>query len=168
MEHHPTTLFTFDCAAEAEAFRSIDDRVMGGASQSSMRYVGDSCAKFYGVVRADFGGGFASVRASSLQIDGDRYTGVSLRVLGDGKRYKVRLLNTEAVDPPVFECAFLPATGEWSELLIPFGELIAVRRGQRLNPQPLFDPHSIAAIGLLISDKQFGEFSLLIDQISLY
>ena len=85
MQHPSTPLFTFDDSSEANLFQPVDDRVMGGASQSSLNFVGESCAEFCGVVRADFGGGFASVRASSMQINADGYNGILLRVTGDGK-----------------------------------------------------------------------------------
>ena len=70
-------LFTFATAAEAAAWQSIDDVVMGGVSQSRMEFVSPRGARFTGTVSLEHGGGCASVRAAGLALDLSDREGIS-------------------------------------------------------------------------------------------
>ena len=61
-------LFDFSDANCVQDWAAIDDRVMGGESQSRLRYDSRGHAVFEGVVSLERNGGFASVRS----IPGDR------------------------------------------------------------------------------------------------
>jgi hypothetical protein len=149
-------------------FQSIDDRVMGGVSKSSLQIREGIGAIFTGSVSAANGGGFASVRASGLVIDASKYQGILLKICGDGKSYKLTLLNQTHGDPPAYESRFTTLHSEDQQIQIAFADLEAVRRGQRVLSAPIFNRAHIQAIGFLISDKQYGSFSLMIESISLY
>jgi NADH dehydrogenase [ubiquinone] 1 alpha subcomplex assembly factor 1 len=161
-------LFDFAISGLPNPFQSIDDRIMGGISQSSLQIREGTGAIFTGNVSAANGGGFASVRASGLAIDASKYQGVLLKICGDGKIYKLRLLNQTLGDPPVYESRFETLNGEEQQIQLAFADLEAVRRGQRILSAPIFNRAHIQAIGFLISDKQYGSFSLTIESISLY
>jgi NADH dehydrogenase [ubiquinone] 1 alpha subcomplex assembly factor 1 len=54
-------LFDFTDANAANAWRAIDDRVMGGVSRSALRHDPAGHAVFEGTVSLERNGGFASV-----------------------------------------------------------------------------------------------------------
>jgi hypothetical protein len=82
-----------------DLFESFDDQIMGGISQSTLKpgTINDAsgepnCAVFSGVVRVE-GGGFVGNRMKLLAepLDLSPFTGLYLRVRGDGKVYKLNL-----------------------------------------------------------------------------
>ncbi len=82
-----------------DLFESFDDQIMGGISQSTLKpgtikdAGGDpNCAVFSGVVRVE-GGGFVGNRMKLLAepLDLSPFTGLYLKVRGDGKVYKLNL-----------------------------------------------------------------------------
>ena len=164
----PASLFEFVTVSEVEQFRAVDDRVMGGVSNSSLRSVGDSRALFSGVVSLENNGGFASVRATFACQDVSRQSGLSLRVRGDGKRYKLRLMNSERFDDVLYQVEFSTKGDEWQEENFAFSSFRPVWRGKEVANRPAFDAHNLCGLGFLISDKQVGSFSLLIDWIRTY
>ena len=93
-------LLTFsgpDLQKSLAMFESFDDQIMGGISQSTLKpgTLGDAaneCAVFSGVVRVE-GGGFVGNRMKLLTepLDLSAYTGLYLKVRGDGKIYKINL-----------------------------------------------------------------------------
>jgi hypothetical protein len=56
-------LFDFSDPSAVDAWRAIDDRVMGGISRSQLRHDPTAHAVFEGLVSLEQNGGFASVRA---------------------------------------------------------------------------------------------------------
>ena len=56
---------------------------------------------------------------------------------------------------------------EWLELRIPFTEFWPNWRGMRL-PGPPLDKPAIDALGIMIYDKQDGDFKLEVDWIKSY
>ncbi|MGB3238192.1 MAG: CIA30 family protein, partial [Geitlerinemataceae cyanobacterium] len=71
-----------------EIWGAVDDVVMGGVSESSIRLIPDA-ALFSGNVSTANSGGFVSVRTRNFEtpIDLSAYDGIELRVKGDGNRY---------------------------------------------------------------------------------
>lgn len=60
----PRELFRFDTAASVADFSPVDDRVMGGRSESRLRHEPAGNAVFDGEASLADGGGFASVRGT--------------------------------------------------------------------------------------------------------
>lgn len=153
-------LFVFALPAEAAAWQSIDDVVMGGVSQSRMEFVSPRGARFTGTVSLEHGGGFASVRAAGLALDLSDRAGISLRVRGDGKGYRLTLLDRPVFDGVQFQCPFRPPAGEWTDVLLPFREFRARFRGRDIPGHGAPDTSSVCALGFMISDRQAGPFTL--------
>ncbi len=82
-----------------ENWGALDDIVMGGVSESSIRLV-ENTGLFSGYVSVANSGGFASVRTRNFDppIDLTGYTGIDLRIKGDGKRYKFIIRNESQWD----------------------------------------------------------------------
>ena len=63
MIHEHCSLLEFISQEEVSRFQSIDDRVMGGISQSRILKLENNTALFTGIVSTENNGGFASVRS---------------------------------------------------------------------------------------------------------
>lgn len=154
----PSVLFDFaNGTSEPSAWRSVDDPVMGGVSDSRFAAT-DAGAAFTGTVSLEQGGGFCSVRAPTSSYDLSVADGLRLRLRGDGKRYWVTLYTDPGgalsyrtpVEPPA----------QWTTLDLPFSSLTAYRRGTPVPDAPPFSPAQVRTLGFLIADKQAGPFQL--------
>jgi len=82
-------LFDFSTERTVGAWVSIDDVVMGGVSSSRLEATGSDTAVFTGLVSLENNGGFASVRSRPEEHDLGGYSGLEIRIRGDGRRYKI-------------------------------------------------------------------------------
>jgi uncharacterized protein YbjT (DUF2867 family) len=158
---------------------SVDDVVMGGVSESGMRW-GGSSAIFSGRVSTDNSGGFASVRTRNFDpsMDLTDYTGVELRVKGDGQRYKLFIRTEAAWDGVGYAYSFDTSSNEWMTVRVPFDRLVPVFRAKVVNPSPVFDRTQIRSFQLMLSKFEYdrelnpsftpGLFTLEIESISAY
>ncbi len=180
-----STIFDFTPARSLSApnlqtiWGSVDDVVMGGVSESGMRWSGNS-AVFSGRVSTDNSGGFASVRTRNFEptLDLSDYTGIEIRVKGDGQRYKL-FIRTEATwDGVGYAYSFDTIANEWTTIEIPFTELVPVFRAKIVNPSMPIDRRQIRAFQLMLSKFEYdkalnprftpGLFSLEIESIAAY
>lgn len=160
-------LFDFSDTETTGRFDPIGDEVMGGVSVGRMQQ-GDGFAVFGGTVSVESIGGFASVRSFPDRYDLNGYVGIELEVRGDGKTYSFSLTPDLRFDTVVYRARFTPPAGEWSVTRIPFEEFKPTFRGDVLTKAPPLDPSRITTFGLLISDKQEGDFRLEIRRIDAY
>ena len=160
-------LLDFDDAADAALWRPVDDVVMGGASASAFDQAQPGIARFAGTVSLDYGGGFASVRTTPRDWDTAGATAFLLRVLGDGRTYKLTLRTGDAFDGIQYQVRFTPPAGEWAELRLPVADFAPTFRGRTVPGAPPLDPSRIRALGLMVSDRQAGPFELLVDRIGV-
>jgi len=158
------TLFDFTQSGSAlpSVWRSIDDPVMGGVSESTFVDT-DAGAAFTGTVSLERGGGFASVRAPESNYDLSEHDGLYLRLRGDGHHYWVTSY-TENGGPISYRTSLQPPT-QWTTVSVPFDTLTPYRRGSLLTDAPAFAPSQIRTIGFLIADEQEGTFRLDIQWI---
>jgi NADH dehydrogenase [ubiquinone] 1 alpha subcomplex assembly factor 1 len=161
-------LFDFGSEAACSSWVPINDVVMGGVSHSRFEYVGESTAEFSGTVSLKNSGGFASVRSTPSLQDLRRYSGLLLRIRGDGKQYKMNLKTGAALDGVQYQAVFKTEAGAWTEIRVPFSTFVPMFRGVHAYDSPPLDTASICSFGLLISDKQAGPFRLGIDRIGAY
>jgi monofunctional biosynthetic peptidoglycan transglycosylase len=159
-------MMVIDFAAETEAWPSIDDRVMGGLSSSSMT-VADGVATFRGEVSFDNNGGFASVRSSPQLRDLSVYDGLILRVRGDGKDYGFRIRTNASFDGVSYQANVRPPADRWHEVTVPFDEMVPVYRGRAVADHPPLNPARVTTLGLIIA-RQEGPFRLDIAAIEAY
>lgn len=161
-------LFDFDSEAACNSWIPINDVVMGGISHSRFDYVGESIAVFSGTVSLENSSGFASLRSTPSLYDLRGYSGLQLRVRGDGKQYKLNLKTEAALDGVQYQAVFKTEAGAWTEIVIPFSKFVPMFRGAHAYDSPPLDPGSICSFGFLISDKQEGPFRMDIDWIRVY
>jgi len=145
----------------------VNDGVMGGISTSNFS-LADGVAYFSGKVSPENNGGFASVRANIEMENLEGYEGVEIKIKGDGKIYSLRFRTNNNFDGISYQAKFESENGKWSTVKISFNEFSATFRGRMIPNQPALVSDEIKQVGLLIADKQFGEFNLAIDYIKLY
>lgn len=167
-EEQEKLIFNFDNQEQVRQWRTIDDVVMGGVSQSAVTAGSRGTALFSGTVSLDNFGGFAS--ASSLPSDYNLsgFTGIAIRVKGDGKRYKFTIKTDTAFTGFSYQAPFNTESGAWAVIQFPFKSFVPTFRGSVMNTAEPFDPKKVKSFGFLIADKQQGPFRLEIDWIKAY
>jgi len=162
-------IYEFSQSTDQQQWRRINDTVMGGVSSSSFQTPGNGIAMFEGYVSLENYGGFASVRSQPRFRDLSEWTGLALRVRGDGNSYKLALKLDANLDGIMYQASFPTTAGEWTEVQLPFASCCAPSfRGRDVPDAPALDPARILQISLMISDKQEGPFQLEIDWIAAY
>lgn len=161
-------LFDFNGGSAGSEWKSVNDTVMGGVSNSRMTTSDAGHALFTGNVSLENNGGFASVRGPNFSHRLGEYRGIAVRVRGDGKTYKAGLRTDELFDGVFHQAGFSTIKGEWQEIQIPFTDFIPTYHGRRLSEDKRMAPDEVRSVSLLISDKQAGPFQLEIDWIKAY
>jgi len=154
----------FDFQPGRPAWSSVDDDVMGGVSSSGGRITEDGTLLFSGTMSLENNGGFASLRSPWNPIDLSGKDGLLIRVLGDGQLYRLRVRSSDTVRGAAYNSFFETVEGEWITVYLPFETMVPTLRGFRV-PAGALDPASITGLGLMLSDKQPGEFALQVDWI---
>ena len=157
-------VYHFSPSSSIQAWRIVNDGVMGGVSRSAIALTDAGHGQFSGHVSLANNGGFASVQLDTNIKLAEEKTFVVLRVKGDGKRYEFRLKG----DLSQGESYVHPfaTSGEWETLQLKLSDFYPQFRGRRLN-LPNFNFDRIAQLGFLIANKQEEDFALLIDWIGL-
>jgi Complex I intermediate-associated protein 30 (CIA30)/NmrA-like family len=186
-QHLPTSsdLEIFDFTATppdiAPAWGAVDDVVMGGISSSSLQ-ISSNCALFTGNISTENSGGFASIRTRNFEpaLDLSNYQGISLRVRGDGKRYKLFLRTSAQWDGLGYAYSFDTngSMGNMTNLRIPFSNLVPVMRAKTVPAAPPIDPSQIMALQIMLSKFEYdghlnpnfraGDFVLELFSIGAY
>lgn len=159
----PRTVLEF--GDRADAFRAIDDRVMGGVSQSRMTPSAEGTGVFSGTLSRENNGGFASVRAAGLDLDLTDATHLTIRARGDGRTYKLRLHDDTRFDGVAFETSFETTPDEWVEHELPLDGFRPVWRGRLVRDAPPLDRSAVVSVGLMVSDGPEGAFRLELDAL---
>lgn len=162
------TIFDFNKENDLNQWRPINDTVMGGISASRFTLSKEGNALFTGNVSLENNGGFASLQSLPSEYNLAGYEGITIRLKGDGKRYKFSLKTTGYLDSTRFEAAFSTESGVWTNVRIPFNTLVPTFRGRILTGEPPPDLSKVKSFGVLISDKQEGPFRIEIAWIKAY
>ncbi|MBD3298905.1 MAG: CIA30 family protein [candidate division Zixibacteria bacterium] len=146
----------------------INDGVMGGRSTSRMSESDSGSAVFSGEVSLANNGGFASTRSPISIPDMSEFTGVRLRVCGDGQRYRFRIRTDAEFDGVAYQLSFDTVKDAWIDVNLPFAQFAPSFRGRPVPEAGPLNPERIRQIGFLIADKQAGPFALKIKSIAFY
>ena len=143
-------------------WRIVNDGVMGGISKSNIYLNEANNIIFAGNVSLENNGGFASIR---MGFDGTQLKETSiflLRVKGDGNIYKFRLnMNGSYAN---YSADFKTLKDQWMDIEIPIENFKPYYFG-RSTRAPRLKVHKVNSLGVLISDKQAGNFALEIEYI---
>ena len=157
----------FSIFNDQQQWESIDDRIMGGASQSHAEITAGGGLHFHGFVSLENQGGFASVRSPSGNYDLSRRSGLLLRVKGDGKRYQLGLRIDLFFDGVSYLSGFEAPVGQAEEIYLPFDSFVPTHHGQVLSNAAPLDKGHIRSFVLLISERQAGAFDMELEWIKV-
>lgn len=167
-ESEETSMITeFTNAQEADLWRSVDDGVMGGVSDSTFTVTPAETGVFSGELSLENNGGFTSVRRSVEDVDFAGARAIALRIKGDGRPYQFRLQTKTANDSLSYRAEFETSADEWMEVSLPIADFEPVFRGKVIADAPELTPDEVKQIGFLLADKQPGAFKLETDWIRL-
>jgi NADH dehydrogenase [ubiquinone] 1 alpha subcomplex assembly factor 1 len=161
----PFEFFLFDSPASVADWSAIDDSVMGGVSRSHLRFDAAGYAVFEGLVSLEQNGGFASVRTRAMPLGAQGITHYLLEVRSDGKRYKLNLRTEDSFDGVNYQAAFEAPENVWTSVRLPLTAFTATFRGRTVLNAPALDTAHVRQIGLMIADKQAGNFALALRSI---
>lgn len=147
------------------SWRIINDGVMGGISSSKIEVLPNGKGQFSGIVSLENNGGFASTRGILTNKPTKLFSKVKIRLKGDGNKYSFRIRTEDNFDGVAYKNDFSTQVDEWTEVILPLIDFIPTWRGRELQDIPPINPIKINQIGFLISNKQAGMFTLLIDSI---
>jgi hypothetical protein len=160
-------LFDFSDSRSVDAWRAIDDRVMGGVSRSRLRHDRAGHAVFEGDVSLAQNGGFASVRLSPGEHGQAGATTCLIEARGDSKQFKLSLLTDDDFDSVNYQASFTTMGHDWQVISLPLSAFRASFRGRDVPGVPALNPARIRQVGLMIAGRQAGLFALDIRRIAL-
>jgi len=139
-------------SALGTAWRYFADPVMGGVSRGSAApslVDRRPCMRLQGEVSLENNGGFIQVAlplsATSTPFDARAFTGLRLRVWGNGETYYVHLRTSDATIPRQYYFASFATADEWTEVEIPFSAFAPKHLGTALDPSKLTRVGIVAA-----------------------
>jgi len=157
-------IYDFSQETKINDWMIVDDVVMGGRSNGSIKLNAEGQGVFEGIISLANNGGFSSVRHRPEQIKVGDKTRIIIRLKGDGKEYQFRVKSSTR-DYYSYLGPFT-TSGEWQEIEIPLASMYPAFRGRKLD-LPNFSEDFIEEITFLIGNKKAESFKLLIDWIEL-
>jgi len=151
--------------SESAPWRTVNDTVMGGISQSTFRITPEGTGVFSGDLSLENNGGFSSVRR---EMTGAAFAGaetITVRVKGDGRAYQLRFRTSDRDRAVSYRAEFDTVDGEWATAQLPLSEFEPVFRGRIVEDAPELSAEEIVEVGFLLADKQPGSFRLEVDWI---
>ena len=153
-------ILDFSDAQTVGNWEAVDDRIMGGCSQSHPACIDNVGLRFSGTVSLDNNGGFASIRSNAANFNLGQHTGIKLRLRGDGKSYKLSLRTDLFFDGVSYQTTFTTMKDTWQEITLPFAAFTPTHHGIKLSTVAPMDTTSIKSFGFFIADRQEGPFQL--------
>lgn len=149
-------------------WRIVNDGVMGGLSSSNVIVNEDNKIVFKGIVSLENNGGFASLRSPVKDYNFEKFSGIELRMKGDGKRYSISMKETSYFTGYFYTTSFETKADEWITVKIPFNQFKLYYFGKETKSNKNIPLNNIKEISLLIGDKQNGEFRTEVEYLRLY
>ena len=140
----------------------VDDTVMGGRSRGSFK-INNNIGEFKGYLSLANNGGFSSVRAY-YPYDLIGISSITLRVKGDGRKYNFRV-RTNKNSWASYSHSFSTDSNTWQEITLNIQDFFPTYRGYNVQNVQRLSELLIREIGIMISDKNEGNFALMIDWI---
>ena len=140
----------------------VDDTVMGGRSRGSFK-INNNIGEFKGYLSLANNGGFSSVRAY-YPYDLIGISSITLRVKGDGRKYNFRV-RTNKNSWASYSHSFSTDSNTWQEITLNIQDFYPTYRGYNVQNVQRLSELLIREIGIMISDKNEGNFALMIDWI---
>ena len=151
-------------ANPSKYWQSVNDHLMGGTSTGTSWFTNRDSLTFFGVLRLENGGGFASIRSTGQDLELRGATGILIRARGDGRSYWVDLHSPRYMNS--FRAFLKTEKNGETETYIPLSEFKtqvdgfkAQSSGDTASLVEAQNP-GINSLGFTIADKQAGKFRL--------
>ena len=154
---------------ETLSWYTIHDTVMGGVSKGSIQKTRDSL-HFSGYLSLDNNGGFASIRSDVPPSQLNTAQGIQMRIRGDGRSY-IATIRLDGEDRRIYyRLPFDTQKDIEQDIILPFAQFFPYAFGRALPniPAPLFSQNPLQSVGIMLADKQQGDFSLHLISIEPY
>jgi len=152
-------------ATEAQNWIVVNDTVMGGRSQASIK-LGADHMRFDGDLSMLNNGGFASIRRVDEPINWQASTPMQIVVKGDGRTYQFRLRTDRYIDGVAYVAPFQTVKGEWQTIRFTTNDFTPQFRGRLVPRAPALTFADVTQLGFMLADGAPGEFALDIKEIS--
>lgn len=160
-------IYSFD--KPTPRWKSVNDDVMGGISEGGYTWHDSGVAVFSGSLSLENNGGFSTMRSPAADMDLDGYDGLVMRVKGDGRSYNFSVMRSDRRwEINNWRYPFETTDGEWTELRIPFRELVHTVMGRRVPGSGPLPADQIRSFSFMIADKNTDPFRLEVDWIKAY
>lgn len=160
------TAFTIDFGQTTQNWQVVNDTVMGGRSQSQVKYTNNSVV-FTGTVSLENNGGFASFRSPYGQWDLTSYTTLTIRYRSKGFDMAWTMKDQRPYYMPSFKGKLPNTQGAWSTVTFDLRALDAYRLGKPLGYQlSNKELKNIIRMGFISNEKRAGDFELEIDNLT--
>lgn len=159
-----TNIFDFEKNIDISSWRIVDDVVMGGMSSGDFFVNEDGHGVFKGEVSLENNGGFSSVRHRFKTKDIGKYSKISIRLKGDGKRYQFHV--KRSVYDYHSYITYINTSTKWETIEIDISNMYPSFRGRKLK-MANFSGDRIEEIAFLFGNKKEETFQLEIDKIEL-
>ena len=129
----------------------VNDNVMGGVSESNIRFSKNNTLIFQGRVSIENNGGFASFRYKTKNLKVKKDQKIKMVVIGDSKEYQIRIKPSQNIRYTYSKT--FKTTNSKQIIEIPLNEFTAQYRGYKLNMEN-FDFDKIEEFGILVGNKK--------------
>ncbi len=157
-------LYDFRIPDLAGSWFTVDDVVMGGVSSSFFELTEANTGRFFGELSLENNGGFCSVRSTPQNYDLGEFSGIRIRVKGDGRSYGFNIYPAGRMNRVYYQQSFETVAGEWIEKTFLFEDFEPLIIGRRVNAGPL-NPSAIGNFGVILADYNPGTFEFHFEQI---
>lgn len=155
-------IFDFQKDSNLNQWRTVNDDVMGGISNSKIYLNESGNALFEGHVSLENNGGFAMVMYNFDAKGVKNYSKALIHLKGDGKNYQFRIKSSSS---DYFSyISHIETTGAWQTVEISLKEMYPSFRGRKLD-QPNYPVIQVEQIAFLIGNKKDENFKLELDKI---
>ncbi|KAI9321305.1 complex I intermediate-associated protein 30-domain-containing protein [Dichotomocladium elegans] len=157
------------------------DKDIGGFSTASLEITPQGTGRFFGNISLDLPAnrdiehsGYAAIRSKARDAsmfgtpcwDTSLFRYLGLRVRGDRRKYFVNLQTDSVVQTDLFQHRlFLRTPGQWETVLIPFRDFVLTNNGMIQEDDIEMFREKVKTVGISLSDRQEGPFSIEIDWI---
>jgi NADH dehydrogenase [ubiquinone] 1 alpha subcomplex assembly factor 1 len=166
-EEKPEVLFDFTNPDAAKEWQTVNDGVMGGASEGKLKITAEKTLEVLGTLSLENNGGFASVRTKAKKLNLEKGDTLVAKVRGDGREYSLNLYVKKPLIAYSYRAMVQTKKDEWIEIKVPLDKFEATSFGNLVKDAGPVNPTEVNAVGFLLGDKKAGPFKLEVEWIQV-